>query len=147
MIITLAEKKKISRSLIYQCEEILKEFNNLPNKKRETLHNFVGSPMTISYPTGLELINEFCQITSCEKLMIFSKTRTRKYTELRQIIQYLLYKHLKLTTIEVGNISGGRDHSTIVHSTKTVKDLMVTDIPFKKYVLDIEKKLLLKFGL
>ena len=79
--------------------------------------------------------------------MIFSKSRKREHTELRQIIQYLLYKHLNLGTKMVGKITGGRDHSSITHSTKTVKDLMVTDIPFKKYVLEIEKKLLLKFGL
>jgi chromosomal replication initiator protein len=36
---------------------------------------------------------------------------------------------------------GGRDHSTVIYSIKTVQDLMETDLVFKDTVSELEKKI------
>ena len=38
----------------------------------------------------------------------------------------------------IGASTGGKDHSTVLHSCSTVSDLMSTDKVFKKYVTDIQ---------
>jgi chromosomal replication initiator protein len=41
----------------------------------------------------------------------------------------------------IGEVFGGRDHSTVIYSIKTVQDLMETDTFFKETVLELEKKI------
>jgi chromosomal replication initiator protein len=41
----------------------------------------------------------------------------------------------------IGEVFGGRDHSTVIYSVKTVQDLMETDSYFKETVLELEKKI------
>ena len=41
----------------------------------------------------------------------------------------------------IGEMFGGRDHSTVIYSCKTVQDLMETDAIFKDTVADLEKKI------
>jgi len=40
----------------------------------------------------------------------------------------------------IGNNFGGKDHSTVIYSIKTVKDLIDTDALFKDTVSELEKK-------
>ena len=42
----------------------------------------------------------------------------------------------------IGAQTGGKDHATVLHSCNMVTDLMATDRVFKKYVSDLESKLL-----
>lgn len=37
---------------------------------------------------------------------------------------YLLYKELHLTLVEIGNLLGGRDHTTIIHGVDKIKILV-----------------------
>ena len=40
----------------------------------------------------------------------------------------------------IGEHFGGRDHTTVIHSCQTVKDLMDTDSVFKENVLELTQK-------
>jgi len=40
----------------------------------------------------------------------------------------------------IGEHFGGRDHTTVIHSCQTVKDLMDTDSLFKESVLELQQK-------
>jgi chromosomal replication initiator protein len=50
----------------------------------------------------------------------------------------LLQKTRKLKTI--GEHFGGRDHTTVIHSCQTVKDLMDTDNMFRESVMELQQK-------
>ena len=41
----------------------------------------------------------------------------------------------------IGDNFGGRDHSTVIYSCKTVQDLLDTDAVFKDNVAELEKKI------
>jgi chromosomal replication initiator protein len=44
----------------------------------------------------------------------------------------------------IGENFGGRDHSTVIYSCKTVQDLLDTDAVFQETVSDLEKKIKLR---
>ena len=53
---------------------------------------------------------------------IVGKKRTRMLTVPRHIAMYLARKHTRLSFPELGREFGGRDHSTIQHGFRKVRD-------------------------
>lgn len=74
------------------------------------------------------------------------KTRKRQFVIARQLSMYLA-KHLTDKSLKaIGEMFGGRDHSTVIYSIKTVQDLMETDLVFKDTVSELEKKIRLNLN-
>ncbi|WP_369427766.1 chromosomal replication initiator protein DnaA [Membranihabitans maritimus] len=70
-----------------------------------------------------------------------SKSRKRNIVTARQLSMYFAKKHTNKSLKTIGETFGGRDHSTVIYSCKTVQDLMDTDKVFKDTVSDLEKKI------
>ena len=49
-----------------------------------------------------------------------SKTRTKALTVPRQVAMYFMRELLNMQLVEIGNVFGGRDHSTVIHSLERV---------------------------
>lgn len=73
-----------------------------------------------------------------EKLQ--QKTRKREIVQARQITMFLAKAFTKNSLKTIGEHFGGRDHTTVIHSCQTVKDLMDTDNVFKENVLELQQK-------
>jgi chromosomal replication initiator protein len=65
---------------------------------------------------------------------LVSKTRTKTLTVPRQVAMYLIRELLDLPLVEIGNLFGGRDHSTVIHSVRKVEDDLETDEQFRTRV-------------
>lgn len=63
--------------------------------------------------------------------------RKRIYLESRQIYFYIKKKYTRETLKEIGQFLN-KDHSTVLHSLKNVKDLLEVDKNFKNLVEKIE---------
>jgi chromosomal replication initiator protein len=68
------------------------------------------------------------------------KTRKREIVQARQITMYLAKAFTKNSLKTIGEHFGGRDHTTVIHSCQTVKDLMDTDSVFKENVMELTQK-------
>ncbi len=68
------------------------------------------------------------------------KTRKREIVQARQITMYLAKAFTKNSLKTIGEHFGGRDHTTVIHSCQTVKDLMDTDSVFKENVMELQQK-------
>ncbi len=68
------------------------------------------------------------------------KTRKREIVQARQITMYLAKAFTKNSLKTIGEHFGGRDHTTVIHSCQTVKDLMDTDSVFKENVVELTQK-------
>lgn len=68
------------------------------------------------------------------------KTRKREVVIARQLSMYLAKNHTTNSLKTIGDQFGGRDHSTVIYSCRTVQDLMDTDTLFKDTVSELEKK-------
>lgn len=67
---------------------------------------------------------------------IVSPSRKSELAEARQIISFILEKHSTLSFREIGQILGGRDHSTILVASRTCQDHLHTKD--KKFMAKIE---------
>lgn len=63
-----------------------------------------------------------------------SKRRTKDLTVPRQVAMYLIKEKLGTSLVQIGELFGGRDHSTVIHSIKKVEQDMEKDPDFRKQV-------------
>jgi chromosomal replication initiator protein len=70
-----------------------------------------------------------------------SSSRKREVVQARHIAMYFSKQLTQESLTTIGNSIGKRNHATVIHACKTVKDLMDTDKTFRGNVLEIEKKL------
>lgn len=96
-----------------------------------------------------EVTIDYIQKTVCqyfdipiEKLK--SKSRKRETVQARQLAMYFSKQHTKASLAVIGSKCGNKDHATVLHACKTIKNLIDTDKRFKKYVEDINKIIKIK---
>lgn len=70
-----------------------------------------------------------------------AKSRSRPNVEARQIAAYFMRQKTRLGLREIGEMLGGRDHTTAIHSINTAKDLIQTDERFRENVDKINRLL------
>ncbi len=88
----------------------------------------------------LDTVSDYFEI-SVDK--ICSAGRTRNVALARQSAVYLAKEYTKLSLSAIGSAVGGRKHATVLHSYKSVVNMMETDKGFRKQIEDIEKRILL----
>ena len=105
---------------------------------KKVLRNFVkSSSKEITIDAIQKMVCEYFDV-SYDKLL--QKTRKREIVQARQITMFLSKAFTKNSLKTIGEHFGGRDHTTVIHSCQTVKDLMDTDNLFKESVLELQQK-------
>ncbi len=69
------------------------------------------------------------------------KKRHKSITLPRQVSMYLVRKYTQYSLEETGGFFGGRDHTTVMHSVKTIERLRQTDSGFARQIEQIENGL------
>jgi chromosomal replication initiator protein len=67
-----------------------------------------------------------------------SRRRHKSVTEPRQVCMWLARKRTRFSLEEIGGYFGGRDHTTVMHSIRTVNSKSEKDKDFGKQVLHLE---------
>ncbi len=96
--------------------------------------------------TAREVSIDYIQKVVCDYFdlpieLLKSKTRKREVVQARQIAMFFAKKMTKSSLANIGMHCGGKDHATVLHACRTVKNLTETDKNFRKYLDDLEKKL------
>jgi len=71
-----------------------------------------------------------------------SKRRTKDLTIPRQVAMYLIKETLGISLARIGDVFGGRDHSTVIHSIRKVEEGMQRDPTFRRLVEATREELL-----
>ena len=67
-----------------------------------------------------------------------AKNRKRNVIECRQVIHWMLKNNVTFNTMSleaIGNIVGGKDHATVLHSVKQINNLIQTERPFRERLM------------
>lgn len=105
---------------------------------KKVLRNFVK---TSSKEITIENIQKMvCDYFDVPYEKLLQKTRKREVVQARQITMYLAKLFTKNSLKTIGEHFGGRDHTTVIHSCQTVKDLMDTDGMFRESVMELQQK-------
>lgn len=74
-----------------------------------------------------EVCHRVCDYFHIEEQVIMSKSRKQEDVYARQIAMYIASRHTKQSTVQIGRAIGNRNHATVLHSIKQVKNLLETD--------------------
>lgn len=91
---------------------------------KDVIRDNVNSQNTVRMEDVIETVCNFYNIDSDK---IYEKTRKRKIVKPRQIIMYLLREDYGFAYPAIGDKIGGRDHTTVIHSYKKIKEQLETD--------------------
>ena len=99
--------------------------------------------------TPREVTVEYIQKVVCDYFSIpvekiHTKTRKREIVQARQLAMFFSKNYTKSSLAAIGSKCGNKDHATVLHACKTVKNLVDTDKNFKKYVDEIENIIKIK---
>ncbi len=95
-----------------------------------------NKPITID-----NIISKVCAHYDLDESVIHTKSRKREIVQIRQIAMYLAKKHTEISASKIGMLIGNRDHATVLHACKTVKDLIEINKSFKSDIEEIEAAL------
>lgn len=73
-----------------------------------------------------EIVKKVCSFYDIKTTQITGPKRDARLVRARQIAMYLLKKELKLTYAEIGNMMGGRDHTTVMHGVEKVENVLIS---------------------
>lgn len=82
-----------------------------------------------------------CKYFNLEQSMLQTKSRKREIVQARQITMYLSKKYTDCSLSLIGKIVGKRDHATVLHACKTIKDQIDINKSFRSSIEDIETHL------
>lgn len=82
-------------------------------------------------------VKKYRPVTDAE---LFSKKRNRRIVEARQLIMYFISSNTRLGVVRIGRIFN-RDHTTVLHSNKAVRNLTETDDSYRKEFQMIEEQI------
>ena len=123
-LISLIARSSFNRKAITIsfAKQMVEQFVN--NSNRE---------VTITY-----IINAVCEEMGTSQADFFTKSRKRNIVQARQLSMYFSKKYTKAPLITIGEQCGGKDHATVIHSLKTVTNLLDTDKQFRAIADKIE---------
>jgi chromosomal replication initiator protein len=88
-----------------------------------------------------EIIQTVATSFGISKEQMMGRGRTRQIALPRQIAMYLLREEAHFSLPQVGEIIGGRDHTTVMYACDKVADLLETDHRLRRQVVDIRENL------
>jgi chromosomal replication initiator protein len=96
-------------------------------------------PLTID-----DILEKVCQHFGVTQQEVVSKSRKRDYVQVRQVSMYLAQKYTKMPASRIGQLIGGRDHSTVIHSCSAIEQRLKLDKAFVEEMNSIEHSFKLK---
>ena len=122
----------IAYSTVYKSDltlDLLKETISKisDNKKKE-----------IDIPYIQEIV---CSYFNIDRDLLLSKSRKREVALPRQLAMYFAKELTDATFSKIGEEMGGKDHTTVMHACKTIRDVSKTDKELKRFMKDLTEKL------
>ncbi len=88
-----------------------------------------------------DIINAVCTYYRINKNEILSRKKTRDISDARMVAIYLVCSLLSIPLVNIGQIFGGRDHTTIIHARDKITNLLIKDETLKLQIKDIKSML------
>ena len=86
-------------------------------------------------PTPEDILNSVSKRTGISVQQIKSPNRKREIVSARYLAIFIIKQKFDLSLKAIGRLFGGRDHSTIIHSVDTFKDVFGTNANYRRQTL------------
>lgn len=122
----------IAYSTIYKSDLTLDLLKDVINKIASNQKKIIDIPY---------IQEVVCDYFGIKREQLYSKTRKREITLPRQFVMYFAKEFTDATYAKIGTEMGGKDHSTVMHACKTIKDGIEVDKQMKKYMKELTMKI------
>lgn len=82
-----------------------------------------------------------CDYYNIKSELIHSASRKRQIVQARQIAMYLSKAYTEMSLAQIGSLIGKKNHATVLHACKIVKEQMEVDKNFREEISEIESKI------
>ncbi len=82
-----------------------------------------------------------CKHFNIKTELLQTASRKREIVQARQVAMYLSKIYTELSLAQIGSVIGKKNHATVLHACKTVKDQLQVDKAFRDDLEEIEKVL------
>ena len=106
---------------------------------REALGNILPdhAPRVVTPESLIKKVAEFYQVTEADMV---SQRRNREVAKARQVAMFLIREQTQLSTTRIGELFGGRDHSTVMYACDKVGELEGSDAQIKEDLAKLRRK-------
>ena len=132
---SVRELEGIVNSMLAQSILLKREIN------LELAHRIVSKAVKCAEVKSLtvnDIIEKVCSHYKVDTSTIHTKTRKREVVLVRQVAMYLAKKHTDTSSSKIGQLIGNKDHATVLHACKIIKDQVEVDKAFKAEIEEIE---------
>jgi chromosomal replication initiator protein len=84
------------------------------------------------------IVKKVCSYYQMDASALQTKSRKREIVQARQAAMYFCNNLTSSSLSAIGSQIGQRDHSTVLYACKAVKNLMETNVSYKKQIREIE---------
>lgn len=88
-----------------------------------------------------DIVELVCKHYGVPTSTIYTKTRKREVVLARQVSMYLAKKNTELSAAKIGVMIGNKDHATVVHACKTIKEQISINKNFSAEVDELQNEL------
>ena len=111
----------------------------------------VEQSLTSMHTTALDrYINGVCAEMGYTVREVKGQSRKREVVDLRHLLMTIANKEFNLTTTRVGDYFGNKNHATVIHATKKIKNLLTTnqiDLNLRQSLIAADQVMLNQWGI
>jgi chromosomal replication initiator protein len=123
---------------IKSIAEIMRKLNKDPHQEQEFVGFDVAPKRQASFQDLMEAVSRYYSVSVQDML---GNSRVREILVPRQIVMHLAKKYLRITYVRIGEIFGGKDHTTVINSCKKIEEHLQNDPQLLREVRALEKEL------
>ena len=125
----------LAYSVVYNCNIDMHLAERVMKRAVKTDNH----PLTVD-----DILERVCRHFYVTTQQVMSRSRKRDYVSARQMSMYFAQKYTKMPASRIGQLIGGRDHSTVIHSCTAIEQRLKVDKAFVAEVTSIENSFKLK---
>ncbi len=88
-----------------------------------------------------DVLRAVCDYYGVDQRILLGRGRSRNIVVPRQVAMYLLREETGSSLVEIGNLLGGRDHTTVIHGCEKIAEEIKTDHRLRNELQAIHEKL------
>lgn len=87
------------------------------------------------------VVDVVASVFGISKEKLLSRERTREVALPRQVVMYLLREEANVSLPQIGEVLGGRDHTTVIYACEKVADMIERDDHLRRQIIQIRETL------
>ena len=127
--------------LIFNCLNLLDEEKITMDVAIKAVSSITGGKNVATQLSEQKIINVVADYYNLTPSQITGKVRTGQISLARHISMYLIRKHLDVPLKKIGEMFGGKDHTTVMSGISKVDKELKTNKQLQDAIADLEKKI------